>query len=109
MRFLLNKLTKALATLPMIIGSGASAASVIDTASEVDSEWKIAESKNTHAAYATFALNYPASPMANEALLRLEKTMPGPESTPEEHKASEPSEDRQGKFRLFNPNSIINV
>lgn len=109
MRFLLGKLTKALAALPIVLGSGSSAAPVHDTASGSDAEWKISESKNTHLAYATFALDHPDSPMASEALQRLEKTSPALESTTEARETSEPAEDRPGKFRLFNPNSLINV
>ena len=107
MRLLLNRLTKVLAALPIVFGSGAAAASVHDTASDVDAEWKIAESMNTHAAYVTFALDHPASPMASEALQRLEKTGSGLESTSQEREVSEPAVDRQGESRLFNPNPLI--
>ena len=107
MRLLLNRLTKVLAALPIVFGSGAAVASVHDTASEVDAEWKIAESMNTHVAYVRFALDHPASPMASEALQRLEKTGPGLENTTQEHEVSEPADDRQGEFQLFIPNPQI--
>ncbi len=109
MRVFLDKLKKVLASLPLVLGSGASVATMQDTASEVDAEWKIAELKNTHAAYATFAIDHPDSPMTSEALQRLENAKPSLESNTQESAISEPADDRQGNFRVFNPNSLINV
>ncbi len=108
MQKLLNKLTKILATLPIVIGSGAVAASVHDSGSEADAQWKNAESTNTHAAYVAFALDHPDSPMVNKALQRLEKTGAGSlERIIQERELAESADDTQDQFRLFNPNSII--